>query len=173
MVTVAIIGVLAATAIPAFMKYTKKAKTSEARQNVRKIYDGARQYFMDPNTTDATGMQTLPRMYPTVDVSINGGDVAPDQGCCAADIPDLSVARCEPDALEWDGLWVMLHFAIPDPHYYAYFYDVGVGGANFYALARGNLDCDSDFAFFTMYGAVTAQNEPFGTGMIRRLDELE
>ena len=31
------------------MKYIKKSKTTEARQFVKKIYDGARVYYMDHN----------------------------------------------------------------------------------------------------------------------------
>src|SRR5687767_2936852 len=45
MVVVAIIGILAAVAIPAFMKNARKAKTAEAVTNVKKMYDGARSYF--------------------------------------------------------------------------------------------------------------------------------
>ena len=40
MVVVAIIGILAAVAIPAFMKNARKAKTAEAVTNVKKLYDG-------------------------------------------------------------------------------------------------------------------------------------
>ena len=45
MVVVAIIGILAAVAIPAFMKNARKAKTAEAVTNVKKLYDGARSYY--------------------------------------------------------------------------------------------------------------------------------
>src|ERR1051326_5836593 len=45
MIVVAIIGILAAVAIPAFLKYIKKSKTTEARTNVRKIYDGQISYY--------------------------------------------------------------------------------------------------------------------------------
>ena len=37
MIVVAIIGILAAVAIPAFMKYIRKSKTTEARQMVKKF----------------------------------------------------------------------------------------------------------------------------------------
>ncbi|HWE31202.1 MAG TPA: prepilin-type N-terminal cleavage/methylation domain-containing protein, partial [Polyangia bacterium] len=46
MIVVAIIGVLAAVAIPSFIKYTRRSKTSEALMNIRKMYDGAVAYYV-------------------------------------------------------------------------------------------------------------------------------
>ena len=45
MIVVAIIGILAAIAIPAFLRAVKKSKTSEADGNVKKMVDGAKSYF--------------------------------------------------------------------------------------------------------------------------------
>ena len=45
MIVVAIIGILAAVAIPAFMKYIKKSKNSESKVNVEKLYNGGKIYF--------------------------------------------------------------------------------------------------------------------------------
>lgn len=45
MIVVAIIGILAAIAIPAFLRAVKKSKTSEAEGNVKKMVDGAKSYF--------------------------------------------------------------------------------------------------------------------------------
>ena len=45
MIVVAIIGILAAIAIPAFLRAVKKSKTSEADGNVKKMVDGAKAYF--------------------------------------------------------------------------------------------------------------------------------
>ena len=47
MVVVVILGVLAAVAIPAFMKYLSNAKTTEARIQIEKITMGARAYYLD------------------------------------------------------------------------------------------------------------------------------
>ena len=41
MIVVAIIGILAAVAIPAFMKYIRRSKTVEATMNVRKLFDSS------------------------------------------------------------------------------------------------------------------------------------
>src|SRR5205814_7177574 len=45
MIVVAIIGILAAVAIPAFMKYIRRSKTTEATMNIRKLFDSSVSYF--------------------------------------------------------------------------------------------------------------------------------
>ena len=45
MIVVAIIGILAAVAIPAFMKYIRRSKTTEATMNIRKLFDSTVSYF--------------------------------------------------------------------------------------------------------------------------------
>jgi type IV pilus assembly protein PilA len=174
MVTVAIIGVLAATAIPAFMKYVKKSKTTEARQNVRKIYDGARQYYLDRNAANATDMQMLAPQFPRS--HITPLDFVSDPQCCAGQAAPLR-EKCIPMASLWDDdpSWVAVHFSMPDPHYYAYRYESIAPFQDFYAAARGDLDCDSVDSFFYMHGFVNPNyaDGPIGTGLIQRIDELE
>ena len=45
MIVVAILGILAAIAIPALTKYMRRSKTSEARIQIAKIFDAAVAYF--------------------------------------------------------------------------------------------------------------------------------
>ncbi len=180
MIVVAIIGILAAVAIPAFMKYIKKSKTSEAREFVKKIYDGARSYWMDPNTP-AGSMVPTPPQFPA---SATG--FTPTSGCCAID--GGGNEKCTPIAAMWDSTsadgdtWTALHFSVDDPHYYVYNYvsAKGVAGAvdgthNFTALAQGNLDCDGVFSTFSMFGTVNEvyADGPAGTAALSRIDELE
>lgn len=49
MIVVAIIGILAAIAIPNFLKYQAKAKTSEAQANLKGIFTSETSYFADTN----------------------------------------------------------------------------------------------------------------------------
>src|SRR5258706_5860598 len=45
MIVVAIIGILAAIAIPAFINYVKKAKTTEVGSNLKALFTGAASYY--------------------------------------------------------------------------------------------------------------------------------
>ena len=51
MIVVTIIGILAMVAGPELMKYQVRAKTSEAMQNVAKVAEGARSYYMGEMTS--------------------------------------------------------------------------------------------------------------------------
>src|SRR3954468_22597286 len=62
MIVVAIIGVLAAVAIPAFMKYIRRSKTTEATMNLRKMYDGAVAYYVAEHS-DVNG-NAIDRQFP-------------------------------------------------------------------------------------------------------------
>ena len=56
MIVVAIIGILAAIAIPAYLRSVKKSKVSEAEGNMRKIADGSKTYFTsEQKRSAATG----------------------------------------------------------------------------------------------------------------------
>ncbi|MFH0899285.1 MAG: prepilin-type N-terminal cleavage/methylation domain-containing protein, partial [Pseudomonadota bacterium] len=101
MIVVAIIGVLAAVAIPAFVKYIRNAKTSEALVNVGKIYEGARAYYED-ELTGRGSIIPIPKQFPA---SVGP---TPLNNCCS----DMSVRKCLPDETLWDGAsWTALKFA--------------------------------------------------------------
>ena len=51
MIVVAIIGILAAVAIPSFVKYIRRSKTTEAMMNLRKIYDSSITYYVSELAT--------------------------------------------------------------------------------------------------------------------------
>ena len=184
MIVVAIIGILAAVAIPAFMKYIKKSKTSEAREFVKKIYDGARSYYMDRNYAD-TSIQALPAQFPNGDSPSMATGTA-DTACCAV-AGAGGTEKCIPSQALWTSeLWTALQFSVDDPHYYAYAYDgpdaIAVGGTtpldgshNFTALAYGDLDCDGSRSTFKMAGQInsTYADGPAGNAALVRTLELE
>jgi type IV pilus assembly protein PilA len=148
MIVVAIIGILAAVAVPAFIKYARKSKTAEALTNVRKMYEGARAYFMDMNVAVARGgTATLDVQFPDAE------PVTPAADCC------LSAGdKCTPTTAIWDTpTWDGVKFAMTDPHYYRYALgSTGTAapgvGSQFTARAIGDLDCDGIFATFEMVG---------------------
>jgi len=142
MIVVAIIGILASVAIPAFIKYIQKAKTAEAPYNLEKIYNSARVYYIDDQAQAKIGV--VARTFPA---SVGP---TPTVNCCAN-----PSKRCEPDASLWmDESWRALNFSMDDPHYFRYaFTSTGSGtGASFIARAHADLDCDGDLSTFSMAG---------------------
>ena len=77
MIVVAIIGILAAVAIPAFMKYIRRSKTVEATMNVRKLFDSSVAYFEGDHADK--GGNTLAKVFPTSKAVSPG---APNSTCC-------------------------------------------------------------------------------------------
>src|SRR5215467_13421117 len=75
MIVVGIISVLAAMAIPSYVKYVRRAKTMEASLNVRKLYDSSVGYYQTDHADRAGGI--LPRQFPG-----NGQIYTPGTTCC-------------------------------------------------------------------------------------------
>jgi type IV pilus assembly protein PilA len=163
MIVVAIIGILAAVAIPAFVKYIRKAKSAEAGGNLGKIVHGAIAYF-DVDHADSNGTP-LAKCFPNDSNDwFNSEDASkkglPTSGCCNV--------KCALDGDQkdfWGGGWQALSFSIADPHYYKYAFvgtccgSAGTGGCDgvvFTAAAVGDLNCDQTTSKFTRSGSTTA-----------------
>ena len=54
MIVVAIIGILAAIAIPQYIKYVKRSRTTEAMQHTKKLYDALADWYANPDLGDGT-----------------------------------------------------------------------------------------------------------------------
>src|SRR5216110_2980158 len=88
MIVVAIIGILAAVAIPAFSKYIKRSKTAEAAGHLNKMWAGSVTYY-ETDHTDAAGA-SLPRQFPASVNNIPGTDCS-----CQA------TGKCPGGGTEW------------------------------------------------------------------------
>ncbi len=64
MIVVAIIGILAVVAIPGYMAYIANSKTSEAKDNLKGIADGASAYFQAVHDAKGDGMVSFGQQYP-------------------------------------------------------------------------------------------------------------
>jgi len=79
MVVVAIIGILAAVAIPAFVEYIRKSKSTEVHENLDRCYKGVLDYFERPRGELDGRVRSL-LLPPSM-----GGPVAPPGGLAALD----------------------------------------------------------------------------------------
>jgi type IV pilus assembly protein PilA len=74
MIVVAIIGILAAIAIPNFLKFQAKSKMSEAKTNLGAIYTGEIAYFGEQNSYgDFTAINWSPSGTPRYHFNLAGG----------------------------------------------------------------------------------------------------
>ncbi len=154
MIVVAIIGILAAVAIPAFIKYLRQARTAEAPPNLKKIYDAAATYFEKEHTKrDGTPF----------DAQFPGKvEMTPSTKCAAE-----TGGRCR--GTSWShATWTALQFAIDDPHYFQYeFVSSGEkGGAQFTARAQADLDSDGVFSTYERAATVSSDMKIQGTGSL-------
>ena len=150
MIVVAIIGILAAVAIPAFVKYLRKAKTVEATEALDKVKVGAKAYFQADHYDGSANL--LSKQF----VASTPVTPAADTCCSVA----AGGPKCIPSPADWNtDSWRSLHFQLTEPHYYWYqFTATGENkAATFNAFAFGNLDCDSDISTYKLVGSVDSE----------------
>jgi type IV pilus assembly protein PilA len=163
MIVVAIIGILAAVAVPAFVKYLRRSKTIEASMNLRKLYDSSASYFFVDHS-DATGT-VLARQFPAAVTA------TPAAKCCLS-----TGGKCRPGPsvfADTGGTWPSLNFSVDDPFFFQYEYD-SMGSdtsATFQAYAYGDLDCDGVYSTFMRSGSVMSDNTiTGGAGLFTKFD---
>ena len=142
MIVVAIIGILAAVAIPSFIKYMRKAKTVEATESLDKLKVGAKTYYSVEHYN--TNMNLLAKQFPT------SGTITPATPCCGQ-----ASDRCVPGPTTFDAQnWRGLKFQMDEPHLYQYGWtSTGTDTTSAYtAEAAGDLDCDDSYSSYKMLG---------------------
>jgi prepilin-type N-terminal cleavage/methylation domain-containing protein len=166
MIVVAIIGILAGIAIPAFSRYVKKARTAEAVGHLSKQWAGSLTYYVTDHV--APGGAMLPKEFPGP-----SGAWTSNVSECAC----LTGQRCVGNSPVWasDGVWLALMFSVPDPHQYMPGYSGSGSGtsAQFTAYAKGDLDCDGTLAEFIRAGRVSSLGDPIGHFQPYIVNELE
>ena len=165
MIVVAIIGILAAIAIPAFGKYIRRSKSVEATMNLRKIFDSSASYYMTEHSSSSGTI--VPRQFPlTQGWSPSFACGTQPGGKC---LPSLATASFRTTT------WVALNFSVDDPFYYQYQYtSAGTDSSSaFSAEAQGDLDTDGTFSLFRRNGSITTENGITGGGGLYVENDIE
>jgi type IV pilus assembly protein PilA len=140
MIVVAIIGILAAVAIPAFMDYMKRSKKTEASLQLNKIGKNAKRSFSESSSYVVGTAAQLP--------------AKPGSGGCCGGPSNHCTAV--PATFAGDNIWKALDFQIDEDS--LFFYDYTGTATAFTAKATGDLDCDGTEIVYTMTGAATGGN---------------
>ena len=160
MIVVAIIGILAAVAIPAFLEYMKKSRATEAGEQLNAI--GKKQKTIFGESSQFTQGTTAGTPLPT-----NLSPAAPGVACCGGKgggggTQGASVnGKCTGNAALFtaDPTWKQMEFAINEETSYQYVY-VSAGTQAYTATATGDTDCDGTAAVYSLAGTIDAAKQP-------------
>ncbi len=139
MAPMAVIGMAAAVAIPAFMDYMKKGKKSEAQLHLNRLAKSAKVVYIETSA------------FPIADAPLT-----PPTKCC-----DGPGAKCAPAGAGWlNEAWTKLDFQIDEPTLFQYRYHSD--GKTLDAEAIGDLDCDGVEVTYKLH-VEAPQNNPEAT----------
>jgi type IV pilus assembly protein PilA len=151
MIVVAIIGILAAVAIPAFLDYMKRSKQSEAGLNLNKIGKTLKRMSNEVGTFPTGNGALLPAGVATNGANCCGG-VGGITGAPGTSVNNKCTA--DPASFAADAGWKVLEFSVDEASQYQYQY---VGNAlTPAAYAIGDVDCDSNSATWTLNAQKTS-----------------
>ena len=176
MIVVAIIGVLAAIAIPAFLNYVKRSKTSEAPANLKALFTGAATYYSAEQTAQALIARTA--------------TTANNTRCL---VPTAVTPNTNPSdqkqLVQWgtdftgEDTFKDLNWQVSDPIYFQYQVTntatagcgdaTAVGGQVYQLNAVGDLDGDDENSLFQLAVGVDDGNTLYRNAAIYTQDPLE
>jgi prepilin-type N-terminal cleavage/methylation domain-containing protein len=163
MITIAILGILAALAIPALTSYMARAKTSEAAGNINLLFKNASSYYL----SDRTGQ--------SITATVTGYCTIDDAG------PRPSTPMGSKQKFTADSNLRAIHFHVADFVFFSY--GVSSAGArcenssnttNLYTFyANGDLDDDGRMSTFELATGTDADNTLYHSRGLYILHETE
>jgi len=184
MIVVVILGILAAIAIPLYMKFVQQSKTGEAEGNLGKIATLIEEYYAKTSTQASSAAITpgtstgliskFPNTTRTGSCAGGGGTAARTN---AESVPRAAAsvqrASYQPAINEWMctvtgagacaaanlTAWYQMHFEISSPIRYVYCYTANVtnpAAQTFAVYATGDLDGDNVWSEFVRQGQTAA-----------------
>ena len=154
MIVVAIIGILAAIALPAFIGYVRRSKTSEATSNLKSLYVGANSYYTQERSTQGIGATT------------SGFCTVVASGVIPASGPPAGVKVTTDFGA--NNSFRDVGFSIADPHFFAYEIagstsacGVTTAGGVYSMRAAGDLDGDTTDSMFELAVGVNSNSEMY------------
>ncbi|MCK6508663.1 hypothetical protein L6R29_01695 [Myxococcota bacterium] len=159
-------GVSAAVAIPTYLRFARRAKTSEVTANLRAIWRGAIRWYDDEHA-DKEG-NPMARHFPCEG---KGWICAPKAMPCAS-----GQALYTPNPAQWEhACWKQLRFSLNKRHYYRYCYkSEGTGvKSQFEVTAQGDLDCDGKYGTYKVRASVNPTTGEVEISKILKFDPLE
>ena len=143
MIVVAIIGILATVAIPAFMDYMKRSKKTEASLQLNKIGKNSKRSYAETSAYVTGTAAELP--------------TKPGAGGCCGGTGGTNHCAAVPASFNADPVWKLIDFQIDEPSLFYYDYN-GASTTTFTAKATGDLDCDGVEIVYTLTGTAVNGN---------------
>jgi prepilin-type N-terminal cleavage/methylation domain-containing protein len=150
MIVVAIIGILAAVAIPAFLDYMKKSKATEASEQLNAIGKVQKRAYGDNSSYTVGTAGPLPSATTCCGQSggIETAGTSVNNKCTA-----------KPSLFKGDATFSAMGFSVGEESSYNYSFN-GANATTFDAYAIGDTDCDTVMATFTLHGTLDQAGNP-------------
>lgn len=173
MIVVAIIGVLAAVAVPAFINYFKRSKTSEAASNLKSMFTGAATYYSAEHWAQGN-------IAP-------GAAAAASTHCTVAEATTSNAPGANKTVIDWAAeagrpTFEAINFMVADPVYYQYAVATTPGDQCGNARATevmyefdavGDLDGNGATSLFQLAAGTNNENQLYRAPGIFTQNELE
>ena len=155
MIVVAIIGILAAVAVPAFLDYMKRSKATEAATMLDSIGKLQKRAYGENSSFTTSDGAFLP----------SGANLT--TGCCGGtggteSQPGTTVnnkCTARPSEFRADSGWSAMGFSVGEEGQSGYSFKSG-GATSFDAYAIGDRDCNSTPGVYTLHGTLDQANNP-------------